>query len=236
MNDQTPNEITKARLWWRPLSLLIIVITLFLLATELGLDQYFKDLQPWIAASGFWGAAAFFLLYIGAVILAVPATPLGLLAGALFGSLQGVIFISVASTIGAALTFLIARYFARDAVSRWLASNDRYRRIDDLTKKHGMIMVAIARLIPFFPFNIINYAFGLTAVKFRTYLFWSWLCMLPGTILFVVGADAIKIALTGGQVPEQLIIILILALIATILLTILANHYLKRKEPPQDHP
>jgi uncharacterized membrane protein YdjX (TVP38/TMEM64 family) len=233
MNDQPSKEITKARLWWRPLSLLIIVITLFLLATELGLDQYFKDLQPWITASGYWGAAAFFLLYIGAVILAVPATPLGLLAGALFGSLQGVIFISIASTIGAALTFLIARYFARNAVMKWLANNDRYRRIDDLTKKHGMIMVAIARLIPFFPFNIVNYAFGLTAVPFRTYLFWSWLCMLPGTIVFVVGADAIKIALTTGQIPWLLVIIIATALIATILLALLASRYLHRG-PPQE--
>jgi len=234
MNDQPSKEITKARLWWRPLSLLIIVITLFLLATELGLDQYLRGLQPWIAASGYWGATAFFLLYIGAVILAVPATPLGLLAGALFGSLQGVIFISVASTIGAALTFLIARYFARDAVSQWLASNDRYRRIDDLTKRHGMIMVAIARLIPFFPFNIVNYAFGLTAVSFRTYLFWSWLCMLPGTIVFVVGADAIKIALATGQIPWLLVLIIATALIATILLALLASRYLHHRGPPQE--
>ena len=232
----TPHEHTppQTRLWWRPLSLLVVVIALFLLATELGLDQYFRDLQPWIASSGYYGAAAFFLLYIGAVILAVPATPLGLLAGALFGSLQGVIFISVASTIGAALTFLIARYFARDSVSKWLASNERYRRLDDLTKKHGMIMVAIARLVPFFPYNIINYAFGLTAVSFRTYLFWSWLCMLPGTIVFVVGADAIKIALATGQIPWSLVIVIVLAAIATIILTLAANRYLHKREPPRE--
>jgi len=232
----TPQEPQKKpiRLWWRPLSLLIIVITLFLLATELGIDQYFRDLQPWIASAGNWGAAAFFLLYLAAVILAVPATPLGLLAGALFGSLQGVIFISIASTIGAAITFLIARYFARDSVSQWLATNDRYRRLDDLTKKHGMIMVAVARLIPFFPYNIINYAFGLTAVRFRTYLFWSWLCMLPGTILFVVGADAIKIAFTTGQVPWLLLIVILLAAVATAGLALLANHYLRSREPPRE--
>ncbi len=232
----TPPEHTpqKTRLWWRPLSLLIIVITLFLLATELGVDQYFRNLQPWIASSGNWGAAAFFILYIGAVILAVPATPLGLLAGALFGSLQGVIFISVASTIGAALTFLIARYFARDAVSKWLASNERYRRLDDLTKKHGMIMVAVARLIPFFPYNIINYAFGLTAVSFRTYLFWSWLCMLPGTVVFVVGADAIKIALATGQIPWLLVIVIVIAAVATIILTLAANRYIHKLEPPRE--
>lgn len=232
----TPPEHTpqKIRLWWRPLCLLVIVITLFLLATELGVDQYFRDLQPWIASSGDWGAAAFFVLYIGAVIFAFPATPLGLLAGALFGSLQGVIFISVASTIGAALTFLIARYFARDAVSKWLASNERYRRLDDLTKKHGMIMVAVARLIPFFPYNIINYAFGLTAVSFRTYLFWSWLCMLPGTIVFVVGADAIKIALATGQIPWLLVIVIAIAAVATIILTLAANRYLRKRDPPRE--
>ena len=226
-----PQPTPKTRLWWRPITLLIIVITLFLLATELGLGDYFTRLQPWVASTGDYGATAFFLLYIVAVILAVPATPLGLVAGALFGSLQGVIFISIASTIGCAITFLSARYFARDSVSQWLQSNDRYKRLDDLTRKHGMIMVAIARLIPFFPFNIINYAFGLTAVRFRTYLFWSWLCMLPGTIVFVVGADAIKIAHATGQIPWTLVTIIAAAIVATIILALFANRYIHHHKP-----
>lgn len=229
-----PHDDKKARLWWRPTSLLLAVITIFIVATILGLDRYLQGIQPWITNLGSWGVIAFFFIYLAAVILAVPATPLGLLAGALFGSLQGVILISISSTTGAALTFLIARYFARDSITQWLATNNRYRRLDDLTKKHGMIMVAIARLVPFFPFNIINYAFGLTAVKFRTYLFWSWLCMLPGTILFVAGADAIKQGLTTGHIPLTLILIVTLAAIATLLLALLANRYLKHRTPPRD--
>lgn len=230
--DRAPK--TTLQLWWKPLTLLIAVITIFIVFTLLGLDHYLEGIQPWITSLGTWGAVAFFFLYLGAVILAVPATPLGLLAGALFGSYQGVIIISISSTIGAAITFLIARYYARDSIQQWLTTNPKYKHLDDLTRRHGMIMVAIARLVPFFPFNIINYAFGLTAVKFRTYLFWSWLCMLPGTILFVVGADALKTLLTGGTIPTTLLLILITSLIATILLGLLANRYLKHKAPPRD--
>ncbi len=70
-----------------------------------------------------------------------------------------------------------------------------------MTEKHGAIIVAVTRLVPLFPFNLLNYGFGLTRVPFWTYLFWSWLCMLPGTIAYLVGTDAVILAVTTGELP-----------------------------------
>jgi uncharacterized membrane protein YdjX (TVP38/TMEM64 family) len=154
---------------------------------------------------GAWGPVVFVPLYAMAVVAALPGSALTVAAGALFGSVLGVLVVSTAATLGASLSFLIARYFARDAIARWLSTNEKFRRLDQLTEQHGVIIVALTRLVPLFPFNLLNYGFGLTRVPFWTYLFWSWLCMLPGTILYVVGADALTQGIARGEMPWVLI-------------------------------
>ena len=200
----------KVRDRWKPILLVIVVISIFIVANLLGLGEKLGDMQNWIQSLGPWGPVAFIIIYIGSVIAAIPGTILTFVAGALFGTILGIIIISFASTVGACITFLIARYFARDAVERWLSKSTKFQRLDKLTEKHGAIIVAITRLIPIFPFNLLNYGFGLTSVSFKTYAFWSWLCMLPATIVFVAGADAILQAFSSGEIPWFLIGIIII--------------------------
>jgi uncharacterized membrane protein YdjX (TVP38/TMEM64 family) len=136
------------------------------------------------------------------------------IAGGLFGSLVGVILISISSTVGASICFLIARYFARDTVAHWLLKNKTMKRLDELTEEQGMMIVGLTRLIPLFPFTLLNYGFGLTKVSFKTYVFWSWLCMLPGTIIVVVGTDALTQGLTQGRINWELLAVLIITILA----------------------
>jgi uncharacterized membrane protein YdjX (TVP38/TMEM64 family) len=145
------------------------------------------------------------LLYAAAVVAAFPGSALTVAAGALFGSAIGIVVVSIASTLGAGLSFLIARYFARKSVARWLSTKEKFNRLDRMTEEHGAVIVALTRLVPLFPFNLLNYGFGLTRVRFWTYVFWSWLCMLPGAVLYVVGADALAKGITQGRVPWRLI-------------------------------
>jgi uncharacterized membrane protein YdjX (TVP38/TMEM64 family) len=109
--------------------------------------------------------------------------------------------VSLASTIGASFSFLIARYFARDAIAGWLSKREKFKKLDGMTEEHGAMVVAATRLIPIFPFNLLNYGFGLTKIPFRTYVFWSWLCMLPGTVLYVVGVDAVIQLIIQKKMP-----------------------------------
>ena len=211
---------------WRPVALVGLVTGVIVLAAFADLGERFEALRAWIDSLGSWGPAAFVTVYVALVVAAFPASALTVVAGALFGSLWGVVLVSVASTAGAALSFLIARYFAREAAARWLARSERFGRLDAMTEEYGAVMVALTRLVPLFPFNLLNYGFGLTRVPFATYLFWSWLCMLPGTVLYVVGADAVTSGLSEGRIPWGLLLLLAAVLLALIPVTRLARRRL----------
>lgn len=215
---------------WRPIILILIVITVFTLTRIFHLGDKFYELRGWIQSLGMWGPLVFIIIYILAVIASIPGSAITIAAGAIFGSIHGVIIVSIGSTLGASLAFLIARYFARDAIASWLGKREKFRRLDRLTEDHGSIIVALTRLVPIFPFNLLNYGFGLTRVKFRTYLFWSWLCMLPGTVLYVVGADAITKGVTEGRIPWLLIAIFTLLIILLGFIVGFARRRLRVKE------
>jgi uncharacterized membrane protein YdjX (TVP38/TMEM64 family) len=194
---------------WRPLLLLGVVAAILALSYILGIGEYLAGLRDWIRTLGMLGPVVFILIYMAAVVAALPGSAVTIVAGAIFGSLLGVIVVSIASTLGASLAFLVGRYFARDATENWLAKREKFKKLDDLTEKHGAVIVALVRLVPIFPFNLVNYGFGLTKVHFWTYVFWSWVCMLPGTVLYVVGTDAISQAIIQKKVPWTLMWVLV---------------------------
>ncbi len=213
----------------KPVIFILIIVGLIIISRTLGLGQKLGELKNWIMTIGIWGPIVFIFLYAIATVATIPGSALTLAAGSMFGSVLGVIVVSIASTFGASLAFLVGRYIARDSVSKWLSNKEKFKKLDDLTKKHGNIIVAITRLVPLFPFNLLNYGFGLTNVSFKVYVFWSWLCMLPGTVIYVVGADVVTKAMTQGKIPWFLIIILIIVIIV---ITIIANYirkYLREK-------
>jgi uncharacterized membrane protein YdjX (TVP38/TMEM64 family) len=215
---------------WKLVLFAAVVLSLIVLARVFGLGERLQELREWIAGMGTLGMAVFVGLYIVAVVAAVPGLPISIAAAAIFGALKGVILVSIGSTLGASAAFLISRYLARDAISRWLSGNEKFRRLDRLTEQHGAIIVAITRLVPLFPFNLLNYGYGLTRIPFWTYAFWSWLCMLPGTIVYLVGTDALVTAAATGTIPWLIVGVFVVALAGVILAVRIAGGKLKEKE------
>jgi uncharacterized membrane protein YdjX (TVP38/TMEM64 family) len=203
---------------------------LIVLARVFNLGQYIASLREWIESLGPLGPVVFIFIYAAAVVAAIPGSAMTLAAGALFGSALGIVVVSIAATLGAALAFLAARYFARDSISAWLKGKKTFQRLDEMTERHGAVIVALTRLVPIFPFNLLNYGFGLTRVPFWTYVFWSWLCMLPGTFLYVLGADAVSRAIAGGDVSWGLIIAIAGAAVVLGFLVRFAKNRLQSKE------
>ena len=208
----------------------MVVLSLFFLARVLGLGERLQEVREWIAGMGTRGMAVYVGLYVIAVVAAVPGLPISIAAAALYGAFHGVILVSIGSTLGASLAFLASRYLARDAVDRWLSRNDKFHRLNRLTEEHGAIIVAVTRLVPLFPFNLLNYGFGLTRIPFWTYVFWSWLCMLPGTIVYLAGTDALVRAATTGEVPWILVGVFVAALAFVLAAVHMAKKKLKEKE------
>jgi uncharacterized membrane protein YdjX (TVP38/TMEM64 family) len=227
--EENPSEATKKSGIWRPVLLIAIVVATLILLRFLGIAERLGDLKEWIRGMGALAPPAFVLIYIIAVVAALPALPFTITGAALFGSLTGVILVSIASTVGAGIAFLIARYVARERMVRRFSGNETFRKLDRMTKEHGAVVVAITRLVPIFPFNLLNYGFGLTGIPFRTYLFWSWLCMLPGTVLYVVGVDAVLSGLSRGEIPWPLIAVAAAAAVILIFLVNIARRRLRRK-------
>ncbi|MCB4791563.1 MAG: TVP38/TMEM64 family protein [Elusimicrobia bacterium] len=194
--------------------ILFLFIGLFIfLSHYLGLGSSLGLARDWIKSLGYMGPVAFIFIYAFAVTALFPGSALTVAAGALFGSFWGIVIVSVASTLGSGLSFLIARYFARDFVEHWVQKQKKFKKLDELVKTHGEIIVAVTRLVPLFPYTLLNYGFGLTKISFKTYISWSWLCMLPGTVLYVVGSDAVVETIINKKVEPGRIIALVVVLV-----------------------
>jgi uncharacterized membrane protein YdjX (TVP38/TMEM64 family) len=194
-----------------------------------------SELLQWISGLGSTAPLVFIPLYIVACVLFIPGSILTLSAGFLFGVVRGSIYVSVAATLGATLAFLIGRYFARQWVAAQLANYPRFKTVDEAVAREGWKIVALTRLSPVFPFNLLNYAFGLTKVGLRDYVVASWAGTLPGTILYVylgsLAGDLTRVA-TGGteRTPAEWAFYAI-GLLATVAVTVyvtrVSNHALK---------
>jgi len=156
-----------------------------------------------IAALGPAAPLGFIAVYILACVLFIPGSILTIGAGVLFGVVWGSIYASIAATAGATAAFVVGRYVARDAVARRIAGNPKFRSIDDAVAREGWRIVILTRLSPVFPFNLLNYAYGLTRVGLAEYVAASWIGMLPGTVMYVyigsLGGDLARAA--GGAAP-----------------------------------
>jgi len=193
-----------------------ILITVVITIRVLKLDQYLEKerLQNWISSFGRAGPIAYIILFSITPSLFLPGLPVTVAGGIVFGPLWGTIYASIGSTIGACLAFLIARYFARSQIENLLTG--KLQTIDEGVEKKGWIFVAITRLIPLFPFNLLNYAFGLTKIKFRDYAIASWVFMLPGTAAYTIFSSSLLDAIHGRVSKELIIGIFLLVVISAV--------------------
>ncbi len=206
-------------LWWLPISDLV----------RTGLE--------WTAANRGTAWVAFIALYIVATVCFVPGLPLTLAAGAIFGVAAGTALVSIGSTLGATAAFFVGRTVARDWVGHRLEAWPRFRAVDRAVAARGFWVVLLTRLSPALPFFLLNYAFGITAVKPREYVLGSWLGMLPATLAYVyAGSVAANLgqALAGeAELGGTGWVLLGLGLVATVTVTILvtrvARGYLERE-------
>jgi uncharacterized membrane protein YdjX (TVP38/TMEM64 family) len=152
-------------------------------------------LLEWAQGAGLWGAVLFGLAYIPAAVLFVPASVLTLGAGFVFGVAKGTVIVSLGSTAGAAAAFIVARTAGHDWVVGRLARYPAVDAIGRAVESEAFKVVLLTRLSPLFPFNLLNYAFGLSSVPFKTYVLASWIGMLPGTLMYIyLGSAAHSVA------------------------------------------
>ncbi len=190
-----------------------------LLAAAIAVAFFYRDninlaaLDNWVSDAGSLAPLYFVVVYAAATVLFVPGSILTLAGGALFGPLLGTVYNLTGATLGAALAFLIARYLA----GNWVANRagGRLQQMSDGVEKEGWRFVAFVRLVPLFPFNILNYALGLTRIKFVHYLLATYVCMLPGALAYTYLGYAGREAVGGGGdlIQKSLLALALLAVV-----------------------
>ncbi|MCC7326559.1 MAG: VTT domain-containing protein [Burkholderiales bacterium] len=171
-------------------------------------------LSAWLAEVGAWAPLAFIALYAAATVMFLPGSVLTLAAGALFGAVPGALYSLTGATLGATLAFLVARYLAADWVAR--RAGGRLKQLIEGVEAEGWRFVAFVRLVPLFPFNLVNYALGLTRIPLFAYAAASFVCMFPGALAYAWLGHAGRESLTGeaGAIRNALFALALLALVA----------------------
>jgi uncharacterized membrane protein YdjX (TVP38/TMEM64 family) len=210
----------------------IVIAALIAVAKIFNLQQIFRDVLAWISGLGPLAPLMFILIYILACVLLLPGSILTLGAGVVFGIIKGSIAVSIGSTLGATAAFLVGRYLARGWVSKKIAGNNKFKAIDEAVAREDWKIVLLTRLSPVFPFNLLNYGFGLTKVTLKHYILASWIGMIPGTVMYVyIGSLAGDLATLGtGQRTRSTgeWILYGIGLLATIAVTVFVTRIAKR--------
>ena len=196
------------------------VVLLLALIAGIGAALLYRDhldaaaLETWVNGAGAAGPLAFMALYALATLLFFPGSVVTLAGGALFGPVWGSLYNLTGATLGAALAFLLARYLASDWIER--KTGGRLRRLKQGVESEGWRFVAFVRLVPLFPFNLLNYALGLTRIPFLNYLLATYLFMLPGAIAYTYLGYAGREAVAGseGLIQKGLVALALLGTLA----------------------
>ena len=201
---------------------------------------WFLPVKPWLGAALTWAAShrepaalVFIALYVLATVCLIPGLILTLAGGAIFGLARGVALVSAGSLLGASAAFFIGRTFARKWTQQRIAAWPRFRALDGALGERGFWIVLLTRLSPLFPFNLLNYAYGVTAVRPRDYIAASWLGMLPATVLYVYAGSAaadLAQALSGRvRTGKSATVLLVVGLAATVAVTALVTRVARRR-------
>lgn len=196
----------------------------------LPVGEWARLLVEKVHGAGALGVVAFAAVYLLSPLLLLPASVLTLGAGFLYGRLYGTLLVSPASVAVAAIAFLLGRTLLRGRVEKRIAGDKRFAAIDKAVAENGFKIVFLLRLSPVIPFNLLNYALGVTRVPFLTYLGASAVGMLPGTFLYVsLGAAATSAAQLGHQSgpPAALWIGIAATVVVISLITLIARRALR---------
>jgi uncharacterized membrane protein YdjX (TVP38/TMEM64 family) len=204
--------------------------------TFLPVREALEGAADWVGSLGWWAPAGFVAIYVLCALALIPRTILTVAAGMLFGMGWGLLWSLLAANLASSLAFLAARHFAHGAVSRRIRNHDRLDSLDRAVVREGWRIVALTRLSPVFPYSVLNYAYGLTRVRWSQFAYGTFVGMLPGFAMLVALGDLTGLAAEAGEEGSSpartlaLCLAAVAATVATILITRFAKQALRSRE------
>ncbi len=199
MKNKSANKGGFIQRYWKWGLLLLALAALSSAASFLPLKDWIKTFTQWVQGLGPIGVVVFIAAYAVATVLFVPGLLFTIAAGLVYGVVGGAAVALTGAIIGASLAFLCGRYLVRQRVERSTKNNRKFKAIDEAIEKQGWKIIGLLRLSPLIPFNLSNYFYGITAIKFWPYFFASFVGMMPGTLLYAYLGAAGKAGLGGEQ-------------------------------------
>lgn len=208
-----------------------VVALIYSLLRYFGVTEYIDlnnvyKIKDWVSKFGIVAPLVYIVFYIVATLFFLPGLPITVLSGIAFGPVWGVVYVWIGATIGVSLAFLVGRYAARGLVESWISHNALFQRIDAKVEQEGWRILMFTRLTPIFPFNLQNYAYGLTNIKFPTYVLVSSIFMLPGSIAYVQIGGAL---VSGEGQLNKTLIYLSIAGVLILLVSLIPKLFRKRQ-------
>ena len=184
---------------YKLITFIIIVIVILLLNHKYGWSEYIGDIDNWghlqvMVNENFLQAALLYstLTIVGCVVLALPGVTFAVFAGLLFGPWVGTLMCLIATTIGAIVAYLVGKFFLKDSIKPLVMKNRWLKKVlfDDAGRS-DIVVLMITRLVPLFPYNLQNFAYGITDISLGAYSVFTFLFMIPGVALFTIGTAGI---------------------------------------------
>ncbi|KMT22484.1 TVP38/TMEM64 family protein [Clostridium cylindrosporum] len=212
-----------------------IVILICMLDHQLGWSSYLADFENIkflrdMVKDNIWLASIIYIVLtiVGCVVLCLPGITFALFGGMLFGPVLGILLCLIATTIGASLAFLVGRFFLKDTVKPMVEKNKYLKKIlFDESGKSDLILLMVTRMLPIFPYNLQNFAYGITDIDFWKYTSYTFIFMLPGVAFITIGAAGI----TAGENKWMYFTISALLLVGVLVLgSLIQKKYLGERE------
>lgn len=215
--------------YYKLITFIIIVVAILLLNNKYGWSEYIGDIDNWgylqeMVRENFLQAALLYsaLTIVGCVVLALPGVTFAVIAGMLFGPWLGTLMCLVATTIGAIAAYIAGKFFLKDAIKPLVMKNRWLKKVlfDDAGRS-DIVVLMITRLVPLFPYNLQNFAYGITDISLGAYSLYTFLFMIPGVALFTIG--------TAGILDSSNRVLYIVIAVGLLVLVMFLGWYIKKK-------
>lgn len=210
------------------LLVVLAIVIVLILAKVTGLLSFMSNIsamQSYFQSLGFIGYGIYILLYIAVAVFMLPASVMTIVAGIVFGPILGGLLSLLGATIGATIAFIISKYFARNLIVEKFKGNTFFEKVEKGVKDNGTSFLILTRLVPIFPYNIQNYAYGITSINTITFFFVSLICMAPGAFIYAFMAGEI----VSNGVSFKLLIEFTIAGIILFLVSLVPKYLAKKK-------
>ncbi|HJM81986.1 MAG TPA: TVP38/TMEM64 family protein [Nitrospinota bacterium] len=206
------HKLRKRKIYLKLATFALIITLAVAIFYTTGVNVYFQQnyLDKLVTDMGIWAPLGYLFIYIVATLLGVPGTILSIIGGIAFGPYLGTLLIVIGATLGACGAFILAKFLIRDFIENKFGNALWFKKLDDGMKNNGLNFVLFIRLVPVFPFNAINYAFGLTNVRLRDYLIGTFIGIIPASFVYANAASKASDAVIGGEIGAGFYISLIL--------------------------